>query len=64
VAVVGPVVVLVLGSVEELILVSFEQAEHFVLMGFLHVADSSFVGQDSVGVPVVLVVAARPAGAA
>lgn len=48
-AVVGPVVVLVLESVEELIPVSSEQAEHFVPMGFPHVADSSFAGQDSVG---------------
>ena len=49
VAVVGPVVVLVLGSVEELIPVSSEQAEHFVPMGSPRVADSSVAGQDSVG---------------
>lgn len=44
-AVVGLVVVLV----EELIPGNSEQAERFESMGFLHVADSSFAGQGSVG---------------
>ena len=48
-AAVGPVVELVLGSVGELIPVNSEQADHFVSMGFLHAADSFFVGQGSVG---------------